>query len=88
MELLLAAIVVIVTWLVRKVTGKLGLELGRALVLVTAFVLSGLAAWLYTATDQTFWVKLGTIFTTQIAFYEVIVKTILQKIFFTETPNP
>ena len=77
MEILLSAVVVLIAALVKWLTTKFGYEMARAGTLVLAFVLSGVAAYVYKTVDPSFWAELGKIFVIQMAFYEVVVKSVL-----------
>lgn len=76
MELLLAAVVTILTQWLKKFTDKYGKEWA----LVWAFVLTFLIYWLYTYIYTTFtwfnWKSLEFIFAGAIALYELILKRI------------
>lgn len=77
MEILLSAVVVLIAALVKWLTSRFGYEMARAGTLVLAFVLSGVAAYIYKTVDPHFWTELGKIFVVQMAFYEVIIKSVL-----------
>ena len=78
MELLLPAVITVITMFVAWVTKKLGVNLGRAIVLILAFILSFGAAYFYRVLPTGFWTELQLLFGTQMAIYEVLIKTILK----------
>lgn len=79
MEILLPALVIIATKLVAWAFKKFGVELGRALVLVTAFVFSAGAAYVWQFIQGIpQWQEIVTLFGSQMVIYELIYKTIIE----------
>lgn len=78
MELLIPAVIVVLNQVIMWISKKAGIELGRALVLIIAFVLSAGAAYVYQILPVSFVAEAGTIFASQMAIYEVLVKTVLK----------
>ena len=82
MEILLPALVVIATKLIAWASKKFGVELGRALVLVVAFVLSAAAAYAWQFLNGLpQWQEVVALFGSQMVIYELVYKTILDPIF-------
>ena len=77
MEYLLPALVTLVTVFVRWATRQLGKEIGGAVVLVVAFILSGAAALIFTQTDENFRNQLIQLFGLQMVYYEVVYKRLI-----------
>lgn len=81
MELLIPSVIVLVNWVVKKVIGKLGYEVGSAFVLLFVFVLSAVAAAVYHfAGNLALWKEIGVIFSIQMTIYEVVVKRVIQPV--------
>lgn len=78
MELLIPAIITVITAGVAWLTKKFGVNLGRAIVLILAFGLSFGAAYFYRVAPTGFWTEVQLLFGSQMAIYEVLVKTILK----------
>ena len=74
MEILVSALVVVANWVINKLGKKFGLEMGRALTLIVAFLLSGVAALIYVHLDPALWQKILQVFAIQMAIYEVFIK--------------
>lgn len=79
--LLVPAVVVLATNFVRYLIGKYGTKTAQAIALVTAFVISGLAALFFHFLPLTLWQEAVTIFGIQMSVYEVVWKRVLKPVF-------
>ncbi len=80
MEYLLPAFVTFATVFVRWAVKQWGKEMGGAVVLVLAFILSGAVALIFTQTDENFQNQLVQFFALQMAYYEVFWKRVLSPV--------
>jgi len=82
MELLVGAIISLITELFKWLTKKIGIKMGKAVILITVFILALIAAWFRDIglLDQMIreWLEIGAV---AIAWYEIAWKRILVKIF-------
>ena len=81
MEYLLPALVTLITVFFRWAVKQFGMEMGKAVTLVLAFLLSGAMAFLFTQTDEMLRDQLVQFFALQMAYYEVLWKRVLMPVF-------
>lgn len=78
MEILIGAVIVLAGVGYKKLVGRFGYDIVSAGMLVFAFVLSGIAAVIYSYFgDTTLWKELVNIFGVQMAIYEVVLKRLI-----------
>lgn len=81
MEFLLGAVIVVLTAIARWLYKKFDPQMGRAVILLLAFALSGVVAGVRMFFgDAAFWDSLGALFVSQMAIYEIGWKALIKPI--------
>lgn len=82
MELLISALVTVLVNILKKLENKYGFKSGSSAILILAFVLSAATTFLYkhftTGIDWTNMESIISVFGVSIAYYEVVVKRLIQ----------